>query len=157
MQDRVNGTDLYRQRHDRLARTGYNLGRVDSFLIQSLAAATHSGGLRLWRFCRDVLRCSSWGQTPGLLKRKKPADTKFQLPYFSGVSRTERPWAEPPRTPSPVRGIARSPDALAAAGDKKIENAPPASIKSPRLEIAASRRAGLNQISIPVSKTDNTI
>ena len=125
MQDRVNGTDLYRQWLDRLAGTSYNLGRVDSFLIQSIASAIHSMGAK----ALAVLSQRVAVQRPRRKRRARSNAKSLQIPCSNClISRACRARSTRGQTPPERRSLsaacARSPDALAAARDKWIKNAP---------------------------------
>src|SRR5262249_42437852 len=95
---------------------------------------------------------------PACSSAVKPTKTEFQLPYRSGISRQGAPVRSTQRIPLTVHRLsAMARTAFAAIRKRGVENALFRVVRSPRLNAASLRKAALNQNSIPLSKTVNTI
>src|SRR5262249_2288751 len=120
-------------------------------MVASMACSLSAGGPRLAKVSNAA------SHTPSLLQRVKRTKTEFQLPYRSGMSRHGAPVRRTQRIPLTVRRLSgiggpRSP----RSGSSGLRMRHSASVTSPRLNAASSRKAALNQNSIPLSKTVNT-
>ena len=120
-------------------------------MVESMACSLSAGGPRLAKVSNVA------SHTPSLLQRVKRTKTEFQLPYRSGMSRHGAPVRRTQRIPLTVRRLSgiggpRSP----RSGSSGLRMRHSASVRSPRLNAASSRKAALNQNSIPLSKTVNT-
>src|SRR5580704_17287053 len=109
-------------------------------IVESMACSSSAGGPRL----ASVSKTAS--HTPSLLQRVKRTKTEFQLPYRSGMSRHGAPVRRTQRMPLTVRRLSkmagpRSP----RSGSNGLRMRHSASVRSPRLKAASSRKAALNQ------------
>ena len=120
-------------------------------IVESMACSVSAAGPRL----ASVSKAAS--QTPSLLQRVKRMKTEFQFPYRSGMSRQGAPVRKTQRMPLTVRrlsGIAGPRSPRSGSNGSRMRHSE--SVRSPRLNAASSRKAALNQNSIPLSKTVNT-
>jgi hypothetical protein len=120
-------------------------------IVESMACSLSAGGPRLAKVSKTA------SHTPSLLQRVKRTNTEFQLPYRSGRSRQGAPVRRIQKIPLTVRRLSgidgpRSP----RSGSNGSRMRHSESVRSPRLNAASSRKAALNQNSIPLSKTVNT-
>ena len=117
-------------------------------IVESMACSVSAAGPRL----ASVSKAAS--QTPSLLQRVKRMKTEFQFPYRSGMSRQGAPVRKTQRMPLTVRrlsGIAGPRSPRSGSNGSRMRHSE--SVRSPQLDAASSRKAALNQNSIPLSKT----
>ena len=120
-------------------------------IVEFMACSVSAAGPRL----ASVSKAAS--QTPSLLQRVKRMKTEFQFPYRSGMSRQGAPVRKTQRMPLTVRrlsGIAGPRSPRSGSNGSRMRHSE--SVRSPQLNAASSRKAALNQNSIPLSKTVNT-